>query len=267
MKTYIEKNSKWLGNYDNAKELFRLNNLDFIIDFKNEKRLIHIADVGCGNGRSIKLIRSIFSNCSILAIDKIKDNCDYVNSTCSSELLEIIHCDAVDFFANDNSTLFDIVLFSWSFFDMLFEEDIDKRTIRFEAFLNDVKKHLNDSGYILIMQPTKGGSFEKLLTLFMPSSDEVYYFTHSFLKTHGFCGPESIVPDKNDRLSIWSSFRYANENDLFDGISSIVYLETGRKLSKKEFNKIIMQFRTENGIGLNESIPLTDCVNIYYWKK
>ena len=48
---------------------------------------------------------------------------------------------------------------------MLSDDDEKKRIIRYEAFLKDLIRHLSSNGVILVLQPTKGGSFEKLLSL------------------------------------------------------------------------------------------------------
>ena len=265
MNKYVLDNAEWLKKYEQNKELHKINHLEQIIRLKKSENTIKIIDVGCGNGRSIKTIKQVFPKSDILAIDRYSPNIEYI--CVNYPETKTLCADALDFFASDNGMIFDVVFFSWSFFDMLHIDNKEERTNKLEGFLENIKKHLSIEGIILVLQPTKGGNFEKLLSFFIEDSEEMYAYTHSFLISHDFKGPKTTFPDKNDELAIWSEFIYKKEEELFDGIASILFLETGKELLFNEYSQKVNLFRVTNKINNNLPLVLTDCVNIYLFQK
>lgn len=266
MNKYIIDNAKWLTHYNNVEELNKLKSLPFIKRLQKKKRTV-VADVGCGNGRSIRSIRSVLPGSSIVAIDIIADNITYLENYENITNVEPIVADAKEYFHGEQLPEFDLVLFSWSFFDMSNTENETEKILSLEVMITDIKKHLKKDGYILVLQPTKGGSFEKILSLFIPGSDESYQFTHDFFKSHGFIGPNSTQPSVMDQLAIWSCFEYKEDRELYEGIASVLYLERGDQLSYEKYKSIMKEYKKMYGIENDAPLSLTDCVNIYYCGK
>jgi hypothetical protein len=122
---------------------------------------------------------------------------------------------------------------------------------------------MKKDGVIIVLQPTKGGTFEQLLSRFMPDSDEYYLLTHNKLINNGFCGPDTVFPSKYDSQAIWSDFS-CSYDELYRGIKSVIYLETGKEISRNEYDTVVSEFLTEHKISDQGQIVLSDCVNMYY---
>lgn len=266
VKKLIIENANWLKTYDSSRELENLSMLPVVQRLQCKKE-IKIADIGCGNGRSLQLLRTLFPHAHITAIDRIEENIQYAMRYIHFKDIDYIVCNAVEYFSVNHDKLFDLAFFSWSFFDMINESNQSEKEKMLKGFLDDIVSHLDNDGAIVVLQPTKGGSFEKLLSLFMPSSDEIYAFTHNFLKSYGFTGPATFIPLHNDPLGIWSEFKYQNDDELFNGIASVLSLEMDEVLTREKYHEIIDMFRRENKILENELVTLSDCVNIYYLYK
>lgn len=265
MEKSIQDNAEWLSRYDNRQEILQLTNLEVVHNLQ-DKQNINVIDIGCGNGRSIKLVHQLFPFATIRAVDRIKENIEYAQEHLSVINANMVCSNIFDYLLSDVYS-YDLALFSWSFFDMVNIDDHVEKTKELELLLNYVLDHLNYGGVILVLQPTKGGMFEKLLSLFIPTSDEDYLFTHHFLLSHGFVGPKDSMPDKSESLAIWSEFLCFEDDDLFRGISSILKLETGKILTRHKFNSIMKEFRKIYELTDGRPFALSDCVNIYYKKK
>jgi SAM-dependent methyltransferase len=265
-KKLITENANWLKTYDGSRELEAISMLP-VVQRLQGKNGVNIVDIGCGNGRSLKLLNTLFPYAHITAIDKIEENIQYAKKYIAINDIEYTVCDAIEYFSSNYDKIFDLAFFSWSFFDMISEPNQSDKEKMLKSFLDDVVNHLDKDGAIIVLQPTKGGTFEKLLSLFIPSSDDVYAFTHSFLKSYGFIGPESIIPLWNEPLGIWSEFKYHNDDELFHGIASVLSLEVDEVLPWEKYHEKVLTFRKENKLSRNELLTLSDCVNIYYLHK
>lgn len=262
MNEYVKLNSDWLSHYDNTNEINKIMLLTSELGFFY-KDALRIADVGCGNGRFTKCISQLFCQSSIYALDNKKENLDLAKKINKDLNVEYICADAFDFFKNNFQIELDIIFFSWSLFDMVSIFNKTEKEKKLKELISYAKKSLKRKGYIIVLQPTKGGVFEKLLSKFMPGSDEDYSITHKFLINNGFCGPNTLFPKKNNCQAIWSNF-VCNSSELFDGITSIVMLETGRLITEKEFDINLKNFIREYNVEKNNLLYLSDCVSIYY---
>ena len=262
MNTYVKLNSDWLSHYDNTYEIDKIEMLTRQLGFSNENKML-IADIGCGNGRLTKYISKLFCNSFIYAIDIMRENLEYAKELNKKSNVKYICADAFDFFYDNPHLKFDLIFFSWSLFDMVSVSHQSEKEKRLEELISSTKNSLNNKGYIIVLQPTKGGDFEKLLSRFMPDSDEDYYITHKCLIKNGFHGPNTPFPEKDNRDAIWSRF-LCDELQLFYGIASIVMLETGRLITKEEFNTNLSSFLCEYNIDRDKFFCLSDCVSVYY---
>lgn len=262
MDEYVKLNSDWLSHYDNTSEVNKIMLLTSKLGFFN-KEAMQIADVGCGNGRFTKCISKLFYKSSIYAIDNKKENLDLAKKNINDFNVEYICADAFDFFKNNMQLNLDIIFFSWSLFDMVSIFNQTEKEKKLKELISSAKKSLKRKGYIIVLQPTKGGVFEKLLSKFMPGSDEDYFITHKFLINNGFYGPNTPFPEKDNYQAIWSNF-ICDSSELFDGIKSIVMLETGRLITKEEFDIKFNSFMCEYSVEKNNLLYLSDCVSIYY---
>jgi SAM-dependent methyltransferase len=260
----IKNNVEWLSVYDTSVEERKLKKLLTSCGFTANNEL-NVVDIGCGNGRSIYLIKNCLNYNTITAIDKYNENIQYARDNINIPNVVYFSNDAFEFFKKKHE--FSVVLFSWSLFDMV--SDIKKKNKEKELnnLLERVLLSMTPGGIIIVLQPTKGGTFEKLLTKFISSSDDDYFITHNFLCKFGFNGPQSAIPDKDGPLVIWSRFNYKDEGQLFRGISSVLDLEMNEDLSYEKFFKLLTEFKTENGLSAGQRIELTDCVNMYYFIK
>ena len=68
-------------------------------------------------------------------------------------------------------------------------------------------------------------------------------------------------PEKDNYQAIWSNF-ICDSSELFDGIKSIVMLETGRLITKEEFDIKFNSFMCEYRVEKNNLLYLSDCVSI-----
>lgn len=262
MNTYVKFNSDWLSHYDNTSEINKIKMLTSQLGFSNEDKML-IADVGCGNGRLTKCISKMFCNSFICAIDIMRENLEYAKEFNNDSNVEYICVDAFDFFRDNSHLKFDLIFFGWSLFDTVSIFQQSEKEKRLEELISYAKNSLNNKGYIIVLQPTKGGDFEKLLSKFLPDSDEDYYITHKCLIKNGFYGPNTPFPEKDNIDAVWSNF-LCDELQLFYGITSIVMLETDRLITKEEFNENLNVFLCEYNIDRNKFFCLSDCVSIYY---
>lgn len=259
-----KNNSYWVLNYDRSLEITKLKSL-FLEKNILERDNISIVDIGCGNGRSALLLLDIFgSNAKITGIDKCFENIQCARDNVKNNNITFHTIDAFDFFSKKEFIKkFDIAFFSWSLFDMSDEPDFHKKKNDLHDLIESVKKSLSSNGIIVVLQPTKGGIFEQLLSDFMPGSDADYKLVHDFLIESGFSGGTSPFPSQNDPWAIWSTFNYKNKEDLFLGVASIVFLEQEIKISREYFDKILNNFLKKHNCDI-ENLKLTDCVNLYY---
>lgn len=263
MNNYVKLNSDWVSHYDSTDEINKIKVLTKKLGFSTTDVLL-IADIGCGNGRSTKWISRLFPNALIYAIDIMKDSLTYARKVNQASNIKYIHKNAFDFF-NDASCCnkYDLIFFSWSLFDMISEYTSNDKIQKLDELITAAKKTLSSRGYIIVLQPTKGGDFEKLLSKFMPESDDDYYITHNYLISNNFHGPSTPFPNKDAPDAIWSNF-ICNRLQLFYGIESIVMLETGRLITNKEFDTKVNSFLYQSSKDKEDLLYLSDCVNIYY---
>lgn len=261
MNQYVADFAELLSHYNSDQEIQKVRALNLKLDNMSKERVI-VADVGCGTGRSISLIRTIWPESYIYALDIESDKINYAKIQGIVDDIEFICDDARDYFAAEfNNEPLDIVLFSWSLFEMIdIEDDFNKE---FLSLIKNIRKHMNEGGIIIVLQPTKGGTFEQLLSRFMPDSDEYYLLTHDKLINNGFYGPKTVFPPINDPQAIWSDFSCSYE-ELFRGIRSVIYLETGKEICRNEYDTVVREFLKEQKISNEEKIILSDCVNMYY---
>jgi len=260
----IKNNVEWLSVYDSSVEEEKLKNLLITHNFTVDKKL-NIVDIGCGNGRSIRLINRFLNYNTITAIDKYIENIEYAKCNINISNVNYFSIDAFNFFQKNYE--FNVALFSWSLFDMVSDIEMEHKEIKLNNLLQDVLLSIVSGGIIIVLQPTKGGTFEKLLSKFIPTSDDDYYITHNFLQNFGFKGPQSAIPNKDEPLAIWSRFNYKDEKQLFRGISSVLDLELNENLTYDRFNKLLNEYKIENHLSSGQRIELTDCVNMYYFIK
>jgi SAM-dependent methyltransferase len=258
----VRKNAKWITHYNGEPEQVRLRQI-----CKHFGDVITCVDIGCGNGRSAKVLRQLYPDASIISFDKLPENIDYASKSVRDANTEFITADAFGFFRDATDTKYDLALFSWSLFDMSNEPDFGEREKQLALLLSMVKSCLSEHGAILVLQPSKGGSFEKLLSKFNPGSDDDYTLVHRFLLKQGFVGPKDIFPSKNDPLAIWSCFSYGSEDDVYYGIASIEKLEINEDLSREKFKSIFDEYLSENSLDADYPMNFSDCVNIYYYIK
>lgn len=265
MNDYVKLNSDWLNHYDNTRELDKIIMLTSSLGFSNENKML-IADIGCGNGRLTKCISKLFCNSSIYAIDIKKESLELAREANNDLNIEYICMDAFAFFNNNFHIKFDLIFFSWSLFDMVSVFEQCEKEKKLKELISSIEKSLKKEGYIIVLQPTKGGTFEKLLSKFMPESDKDYFVTHRYLISNGFHGPNTPFPKKDDGQAIWSNF-ICDKFQLFYGITSIVMLETGRLITREEFDIIFNNFTYEFNIDKDNLFCLSDCVSVYYLSK
>ena len=265
MNRFVKANAEWLKCYDNSIEEYKIQQLvKSLLPSTNSTN--HILDVGCGNGRSSFWLRKMFPHTEITAIDINAENIEYAKQNKSIKHVQFLTSNAFDFFKNTKATIkYDIIMFSWSLFDMVALYDQSEKYHQLNILIEQAKQHLNSEGCIIVTQPTKGGTFEKLLSKFMPDSDEDYYITHQYLIDSNFIGPKDALPSIYESYAIWSNFE-CTEEELFSGVSSVLMLETGAKISKRDFCKILYSFAEENNINIRKKFKLSDCVNLYYWQ-
>lgn len=263
----VKNNALWVQRYDKTMELNLLNKL------LREKKLldnnsISIVDVGCGSGRSVALLRRIFgSEVKIYAIDKNSENIEYAKKHTNDLNTYYQTINAFDFFAQKtNANIYDIVFFSWSFFAMSNEPDFSQKKEQLETLVAIAQNCLKPDGILIVLQPTKGGLFEKLLSKFMPESEADYKLVHDFLVEVGFSGAKSAFPTIYDPWAIWSEFKYDTEDDIYCGVASVIYLEKNAIITREYFNKIWENFKKEFCVN-EKMLRLTDCVNLYYRSK
>lgn len=261
---YVLKNKFWVELYDNTEEIFQLKKLFKTLKINNESKL-KIADIGCGSGRSVKTLLTVFpDNSEIIAIDKNMQSIICANNSIKKDNVVFNHLNAFSFFSDPkNKNAFDIIYFSWSFFDMPNETDILKKENQLYELLILTKSCLKKNGCIVVLQPTKGGTFEKLLSKFMPNSDADYELVHNFLINNHFIGAKSSFPGLKDEWTIWSNFEYTNINDVYLGVASVLYLEQSRVLTMEHFRYVFNEFLKELDLRKDKMI-LSDCVNLYY---
>jgi len=261
----IQNNAIWVRRYNIANELKAL--AELVTKLHLHDKDLTVVDVGCGNGRSIELLMKVLDKKSdIIGIDTQKENIEYCNSSYTGNELELKWINAFDFFSlKENESRFDMVLFSWSLFDMVDESEPSIKYGKLSSLINLAKKCLKKEGSIIVLQPTKGGLFEQLLSKFMPDSDVDYKLVHNFLLDNNFRGAKNAFPKVNDSWAIWSEFKYSTIEDIYRGVASILYLEQRELLTQKQFYVIWEEFCKEHGHFPGENLKLTDCVNLYYW--
>lgn len=260
----VKNNSIWVQKYDRHLEKEFIKEL-FSKNYNWLSKQVNIIDVGCGNGRSAILLHEILGDNAIIhGIDKCKANVCCAQQLIINSTITFEFVDAFNFFEHPcNQKKFDIAFFSWSLFDMCDELDFTKKELCLQKLIEMVQRSLTPHGMIIVLQPTKGGIFEKLLSKFMPGSDADYEMVHNFLIKSGFDGARSAFPTQNDKWTIWSKFSYNSSDEIFLGVSSILYLEQKQTISREFFDKVFFDFLKEHDIGI-ENLELTDCVNLYY---
>lgn len=263
MNKFVENNATWLSFYDMSVERTKLQELIQFLQIDNTKRLL-ILDVGCGNGRSVTWIRSLFPRSQITAIDIDEDSINYANEHCSYNSVSYLCIDAFKYFKLSRNAQFDIVFFSWSLFDMVSTYDQCNKEEKLVELIELAKESLHCNGHIIITQPTKGGNFEKLLSLFMPGSDLDYFLTHYVLIKKNFHGPDTPFPNRFATNTIWSNF-ICDHEQLYNGIESVLMLETGQQLNRSTFNTLINKFCSKYCVKSDGLYKLSDCVSIYYF--
>lgn len=262
---YVKDNSDWVNHYDSRNELRKIRALVETIGIDIGPQTC-LADIGCGSGRSsVVLSRVVNGKGTIIGVDKRDESIKYAKSSISLSNVEFIKEDAFSFLSlTENKKRFDAVFFVWSFFDMPSDASPVKKKLQLARIINSSSSCLKDNGYIVVLQPTKGGSFEKLLSLFIPTSIDSYQETHDTLIAAGFSGARRAIPSRRSKWAIWSCFRYSSMDELYRGVASIIFLEERRILNRVEFDEVMLRFREQHRSRKN---VLTDCVNIYYLKK
>lgn len=261
----INNNAIWVRRYEDTNEVNTLT--EVLTKLHVRDSALSVVDVGCGNGRSIELLKKILNNKSkIIGIDIQQENIKYCNYKLQDNRLKLEWINAIDFFSlKENESRFDLILFSWSLFDMFNESDTSVKYHKLSSLLDIAKKCLRKEGFIIVLQPTKGGLFEQLLSKFLPGSDDDYKLVHNFLLDKNFRGAKNAFPKVNDQWAIWSEFKYSTIEDVYRGIASILYLEQRELLTQKQFYVVWEEFCKEHGQYLGANLKLTDCVNLYYW--
>jgi len=266
MNKYVKNNAEWVRLYDNTVEIEKVEELVKKLNISKLQNL-NIIDVGCGNGRSTKWLHEMFPNSRITAIDISQENIMYAKKKNELRNVHYIQADAFDFFSAPLvKEQYDLVFFCWSLFDMVSNYEQSEKTGKLTELITSVKKKLNVNGHIVVLQPTKGGDFEKLLSKFMPGSDDDYLLTHNFLKNSHFQGAETPFPEKNTTDAIWSKF-FCNRDQLYQGVTAIIMLETGENLDRVEFDNKFDKFLLEHELWKDGCYSLSDCVNLYYVSK
>lgn len=266
MNQYVIDNAEWVNRYDNTIEIKKISSLINKLGFSRQDE-INIADVGCGSGRSTKWIKSILHNSTIDAIDLNHDCIEYAKDL-HGEDANFISADAFDYFKYQigDKKKYNLIFFVWSLFDMVDGLNRESKSMRLDMLLTSVKNALAENGYVIVLQPTKGGIFEKILSLFMPESDDDYLFTHEYLISKNFFGSKNPFPLLEDENAIWSNFT-CNREKLFRGVSSILMLETHQSLTLERFNKVLNDFGLLQDIFNGDTLYLSDCVNIYHFPR
>jgi SAM-dependent methyltransferase len=260
----INNNAIWVRRYEVANEVKTLT--EVLTKLHVDDKALSVVDVGCGNGRSLELLKKVLDDKSkIIGIDKQKENITYCNYKLQDNRLKLEWINAVDFFSlKENESRFDLILFSWSLFDMFNESDTSVKYHKLSSLLDTAKNCLKKEGIIIVLQPTKGGLFEQLLSKFLPGSDDDYKLVHDFLLKNNFCGAKNAFPKVNDQWAIWSEFKYSTIEDIYRGVASILYLEQRELLTQNQFYVIWEEFCKEHCHYPDENLKLTDCVNLYY---
>lgn len=260
MDQYVKDNAGWVNTYDSRIESTKIKKLVNQLGLAYQGKL-RIADVGCGNGRSSRSIQEAFRFSCIDAVD--------INMDCIKFALEnqpnnvnYICKDALDFFLSPMPK-YDLVFFIWSLFDIVSGLNNADKNKKLDLLLSRVSSCISKNGHVIILQPTKGGDFEKFLSVFMPNSEEDYLFIHEYLVKKGFNGSKKPFPSIDDPDAIWSNFM-CNQEELFSGVSSILKLEANIILNKEMFNAAFEEFVLTHSIQKNDYFFLSDCVNVYY---
>jgi len=92
----IKNNVEWLSVYDLSVEEKKLRELLYFSGFKTDREL-NIVDIGCGNGRSIRLINKVFNFKKITAIDKSIENIQYAKSNIDIPNVDYFSIDAFEY--------------------------------------------------------------------------------------------------------------------------------------------------------------------------
>lgn len=263
MNQFVKDNAAWVNKYDSRIEAKKIKNLVNQLGLSYQGKL-RIADVGCGNGRSSRCIQEVFRFASIDAVDI---NLDCIKFALESQPNNINYVcgNAFDFFASPMTkySKYDLVFFIWSLFDIVSGLSRVDKNIKLDLLLSQVSNRISENGHVIILQPTKGGDFEKLLSVFMPDSEEDYLFIHEYLVNKGFNGPKTPFPPIDDPDAIWSNF-VCNQEELFSGVSSILMLEANQILTKEKFNDAFEEFVLTHSTEKKDCFCLSDCVNLYY---
>lgn len=158
---------------------------------------------------------------------------------------------------------YDLVFFIWSLFDIVSGLNKADKNKKLDLLLSRVSSCISKNGHVIVLQPTKGGDFEKLLSFFMPNSEEDYLFIHEYLVKKGFNGSKKPFPSIDNPDAIWSNFM-CNQEELFSGVSSILMLEANQILTKEKFIDAFEEFALTHSIEKKDCFCLSDCVNLYY---
>ena len=265
MDKYTEQFADFLNGYDNSIEreclMTLLNNHGL-----SSKEFVQIADIGCGTGRSILTLLQLFPSADIVGIDCKPESIRYSTNHNYSEKVSLYTKDAFLFLKEiENKNKFDLLLFSWSLFDIVSSYCNKLKSKKIREVLGLAKHCLKDNGCIIVTQPTKGGIFEKLLSVFMPESDDDYFITYQSLIDNGFLGPSNALPSEDDPFAIWSNF-ICSRSQLISGIEAIVKLETGESIAQSDIDREVESFLSS--YNFDEDIyKLSDCVGLYFWNK
>lgn len=132
----INNNAIWVRRYEDTNEVNTLT--EVLTKLHVRDSALSVVDVGCGNGRSIELLKKILNNKSkIIGIDIQQENIKYCNYKLQDNRLKLEWINAIDFFSlKENESRFDLILFSWSLFDMFNESDTSVKYHKLSSLLD-----------------------------------------------------------------------------------------------------------------------------------
>lgn len=158
----VKKYNEWCEYYD--RDGLELKLLRSKINFFGKK----VLDIGCGTGRLSYRILPFVKE--VIGVDIEKEAIDI----CEMKKRDNVDSYKAKFQVKDTNNLafleksVDIVIFSWSIYLIL----------KKERLLTNIKKFLNDGGYVIVLQPI-AGDFEETLFHFYRRSNLSEFAAHS----------------------------------------------------------------------------------------